>query len=155
MLNLIQGTLEHWLLSRALSGILLRKRIPFYIRGIRGSGDRSMDAYEGRVARTVPQTMSSSPPRDGEVMVSVVRGVFPVQISIHPKFLVPWKPKQNSDVVVIDGSWAGSDGVVVGEDRGSYVVRFTANDNFGEESWDIQFDGNQLATLEPLRVSPP
>jgi hypothetical protein len=110
-----------------------------------------MDAYEGRVARTVPQKMSSSPPRDGEVTVSVVSGVFPAQISIHPKFLVPWKPKQGSSVVVTDGSWAGCDGVVVGEDSGSYVVRFTVHDEDGEESRDISFDGNHLATLEPLR----
>jgi hypothetical protein len=110
-----------------------------------------MDAYEGSAARTVPQTACSSPPRDGEVTVSVVRGVFPVQISIRPKFLVPWKPTQGSDVVVIDGSWVGSSGVVVGEDSGSYVVRFTVNDEHGEESRDIPFDGNQLANLEPLR----
>jgi hypothetical protein len=85
-------------------------------------------------------------------MVSVVvRGVRPVQISIPPRFLVPWEPEVKSDVVVIEGPWLGLEGSVVERNGDSYVVRFTVNDDAGEDSRDVGFEGNQLAPLEPLR----
>jgi hypothetical protein len=110
-----------------------------------------MDIYKDKAARSVPPTTRKSTPRDGEVLVSVVRGVRPVQVSIHPKFLVPWAPRQGSDVVVIDGSWLGFQGIVVGNDGNSYTVRFTMSDSSGEHSHEETFDVKQLASLEPVR----
>jgi hypothetical protein len=144
-------TLEHWIFSAELSAVLKTMRIPFYIRGIRGSGDGSMDNYEGSAARTVPPTACKSTPQEGEVLVSVIRGVRPVQISIHPRYLVPWTPRQGSNVVVIDGSWLGFQGIVVGNDADSYTVRFTMRDSSGEHSHEEIFDIKQLARLDSLR----
>ena len=106
-----------------------------------------MDAYEGKTARTVPPVERKAPPGDGEVIVSVVRGVRPVQISIHPKFLVPWGLVGGSDVVVINGPWFGIAGTIVGEENGSYIVKFTPVD----EPQEDHFGPKQLANLEPLR----
>jgi hypothetical protein len=146
MSELIACALEHWLFSTAVQGHLYGKRIPFYIRGIRGSGDGSMDIYEGKTARTVSPAEWKSL-QDGEVMVSVVKGIRPVRISIHPKFLVPWEPKGGNDVVVIDGPWFGIAGAIVGRENESYAVRFT----LAEDSRDECFEGKQLANLEPFR----
>lgn len=110
-----------------------------------------MDVYEDKAARSVPPTAHKSTPQDGEVLVSVVRGVRLVQVSIHPKFLIPWTPRQGSDVVVIDGSWLGRQGTVVGKDGNSCTVRFTLTDSFGELSHEERFDVKQLAILEPVR----
>jgi hypothetical protein len=106
--------LEHWLFSSVIQGHLQSKRIPFDIRGILGLGDGSMNTYEGNTARTVPPTQCKSPPRDGKVIVSVVKGRRPVQISIDPKFLVLWKPMGSGDVVVIDRDtpWFGIEGTI-------------------------------------------
>jgi hypothetical protein len=151
MSKLNARVLEHWLFSSVIQGHLQRKRIPFDICGISASGDESMKAYEGSTARTVPPTQCKSPPRDGEVIVSVVKGRRrPVQISIDPKFLVPWKPMGSGDVVVTDRDvpWFGIEGTIVRKENESCLVRITPVDETREES----FEANQLAILEPLRT---
>ena len=110
-----------------------------------------MDIYEGMVARTIPLAQCKSTPMDGEVMVSTVKGIHLVQISIPPRFLVPWELEVKSDVVVIEGPWLGLGGTVVERNGDSYIVRFTVKDDAGEDSWDVDFERNQLAHLEPLR----
>jgi hypothetical protein len=130
--------------------ILQRKRIPFYIRGIRGSGNVSMDSYEGKTARTVPQARQRSPPGEGEVNVSVVvkSTKRPQIISIRPKFLVPWEPEKDCDVVVIDGPWFALSGKTVGQDGDIFTVRFTVEGNSMDKGF--KFASKQLANLEPI-----
>ena len=62
-----------------------------------------MDIYEGMTARTIPLAQCKPAPKNGEVMVSVVKGICPVQISIPPKVLVPREPELKSNIVVIEG----------------------------------------------------
>jgi len=106
-----------------------------------------MDACEDKFARTVPVAAQTFQPRDGEVIVSLVRRVHREQISIDPKFLVPLALTGGKDVVVIDGPWFGIAGVIVGRENESYVVRFTLL----EDPRDELFEANQLANLEALR----
>jgi len=106
-----------------------------------------MDAYEDKFARTVPVAAQISQPLDGEVIVSLVRGVCWEQISIDPKFLVPLEPTGGKDVVVIDGPWFSITGIIVGQENESYIIRFMLL----EDPWDELFEANQLANLELLR----
>ncbi|KAH9177216.1 hypothetical protein EDB89DRAFT_1902451 [Lactarius sanguifluus] len=123
------GGQGHWLLSRRVQDIIERKCIPFYIRGL---GDSSMDAHDGNPAKTVPTDQCTLSPQEGEIIMKTVKRARPKQISIHPRFLVPWKPLVGYDVLIIDGSWFGAVGVVKGRQGNSWTVSFTVDDDSRE-----------------------
>jgi len=119
-----------------------------HIRGIKDSGDGSMNQYEGNTARTVTAVERTLTPRDGEVVVTVVQRYQRRQISIDPSFLVPWNTVVGSEVVATNGPFLGLTGVVVGsEGEGMFcTVRPTSTDGPG----DIFFESKNLANLEPI-----
>ena len=135
----------HWLLSDEMQGILENKRIPMHIRSNKGSGDGSMNMYEGNTARTVTTAERTITPRDGEVVVTVVQCYRQRQISIRPSFLVPWDTVVGSEVVAINGPSFGLTGVVVGSEGMFRTVRIP----FTDELRDIYFESKNLANLEP------
>lgn len=85
-------------------------------------------------------------PKDGEIILSVFKHPRPTQISVHPKFLVPWQPVAGDEVVVIKGSWLGTTGVVKAE-QPRCIVTFQLDNDL----WDHQFENSDLAVIESLR----
>jgi hypothetical protein len=139
------STLDHWLLTPQMHRLLQKKRMPFTIDGV--DKHKELYVYSRKTARSVPDNRCDSPPKEGDVTVSMVRGANMVQISIDPSFLVPWEPKEYGEVAVIHGNLLGCSGSIVGEDDGHFIVRFT------EEGMSLNrhFLSKDLAVLEPLR----
>jgi hypothetical protein len=137
----------HWLFSTKIQVLLEVKCIPFTIRA---SGDRSMDVYDGNPARTLPTAQYDSPLQAGEIIVRTTKRARPKQLSIHPRYLVPWKPLVGCEVVVTNGSGLGAVGVVKGRQGDDWTVTFKgASDD--SDAGDFVFKEKDLASLEPLK----
>jgi hypothetical protein len=134
-------------LSDELQGILESKRIPMRIHSIKDSGEESMNECEGNTARTVISSERMLVPRDGEVVVTIVKRHRRRQISIDPSFLVPWDTVVGSEVVAINRPFLGLTGVVVGSEGLVRKVRAT----FADGPRDIYFESKDLANLEPTK----
>jgi len=106
-----------------------------------------MDTYEGNPARTVPIDQRTSSPREGEIIVRTVKHARLHQLSIHLKYLVPWKPLVRSEVVILNGSMFGSVGVAKGREGNDWIVTFTVDD----DSWDFIYEEKDITPLEPLK----
>lgn len=143
------SSLGHWLLSDEMRRLLQTKRIPFIIRGV--DVDPKLSMYQTKTARSVPDAQWDSPPREGEVIVCMVKGSRIMQISIDPKYLVPWNPKEGGEVVVIAGDSVlfGCSGIIVDKKGdGQFIVQFTTEG----DSLKRDFPSSHLAVLEALRV---
>lgn len=88
----------------------------------------------------------TSTPKDGEVILSIFKHPRPTQKSVHPKFLIPWQPVIDDEVVVVKGSWLGATGVVKVDDHPRYVVTLELDNDL----WDCQFEKSDLAVIEAL-----
>ena len=110
-------------------------------------GDRTLDAYDGKPARTVPMDKQTLIPREGKIVVRTVRRSRPEQISINPYYLEPWSPLDGCEVIVTGGSWLSSVGTVKGRQGNDWIVTFTVNDVARE----VIFEGKDLAVLERLK----
>ena len=104
-----------------------------------------MATYEGCVARTVPIDRSTSAPREGEIIVNVIKRSRRKQMSIDPRFLVPLEPVVGSTVVVVAGTFLGMVAVVKEQQDRYYIVTFTV-----DPSREHRFEDKDLATLEDL-----
>ena len=140
--------LGHWVFTPAIQGLLYRKTIPFYIRDTHESADRSLQQYEKATGRTIPEPRYNSPPKEGEVILNVVKRGRSKQISVHPRHLVPWEPVVGGEVVVIKkGSMFGVTGVVSIKTANQWVVTFSVDN----DTKDYIFEENELAALEAGR----
>ena len=88
-------------------------------------------------------------PAEAEVIVTVPRGgkrPGTTQISISPRFLVPWTPTEGSEVLVIDEDQQlfSVTGTVVRKDGTAFVVQFRG----GDISLEKDFTQNQLVIYE-------
>ena len=84
-------------------------------------------------------------PKDGKVILSMFKHPRLKQVSIHPKFLAPWEPVWDSEVVVLNSPLFGTIGHVKEQrEDGKWVVWF-AIDNL---QVDYVFKGKDLATVE-------
>ena len=83
-------------------------------------------------------------PQEGEIIVSVVRRARTQQISIHPRYLVPWQPVDRCEVVITDGHWIGTMGVVKGREGEKWVITFTVDN----DSRDFVFMGKDIVPIE-------
>ena len=135
----------HWIFSPSISTTIQWNTIPFKIRLTREAADADLANYEGCVARTVPIDRSESVPREGEIIVKVIKRNRRKQFSINPKFLVPLEPMVGSTVVVVAGTFLGMVAVVKGQQDTSYIVAFTV-----DPSREHRFEDKDLATLEDL-----
>jgi hypothetical protein len=135
----------HWLFSPSISTTIQGKKIPFQIKHTRESADDALAAYEGCVARTVPIDCCNSLPREGEIIVNVIKRNRRKQMSIHPKFLVPLEPVVGSTVVVVTGTYLGMVAVVKEQLDRYYIVTFMV-----DQSREHRFEDKDLATLEDL-----
>jgi len=106
-----------------------------------------MEAYYGKPARTVPITKRTLTPREGEICVRTVKRTRPEQISINPRYLVPWKPLVGCEVVITCGFWSGFVGAVKGQQGVNWVVTITVDN----DAHDTVFAERELAALEPLK----
>lgn len=101
--------------------------------------------YANCTGRTLPLGSRTMRPKDGEVILSVHRHSRRKEISVRPKFLAPWAPVTGGGVVVVNGPWFGTVGIVMDKrDDGQWVVRFSVDDMYG----DFVFATKDLATVE-------
>ncbi|KAN0123677.1 hypothetical protein V8E53_015899 [Lactarius tabidus] len=98
-----------WLLSADIQAVLERRCMPLNVSGVRGG---ILDEYEGKTVRTMPLAKRKSTPGSDELAVSTVKRGRVKQISINVKFLKPWKPVADGEVVVIEGPSRGTVGTV-------------------------------------------
>lgn len=89
-------------------------------------------------------------PEEGEVALRVLTHFRPKQISVHPRFLVPWEPVVGDQVVIIKGLFLGTMGVAKAQEHARWVVTFSADN----DSWDFRFEQSDLATIEDFRALP-
>lgn len=145
-------TSEHWLLHDRLWHRIQEGQILFHVHGIRGSEGGKLDKYEGKPARTVPNKRRESPlpAADGEVIVHVPKVIVPgnKEISINPRFLVPWPPTEGSVVVVVDvyHECFSFTGTVLRKDGDIFIVEYGCDGLTAEKG----FTGDQLAVYVPL-----
>jgi hypothetical protein len=118
----------------------------FEIRNTHKSGDASVQFYESSTCRTILEENRKETPKEGEVIVLLYKPYCNKQISIHPRFLVPWEPVVGGQVVVIKGLLLGRMGVVKAKarERARWVVTFSADN----DSWDLRFRQSDLAYVE-------
>jgi hypothetical protein len=69
------------------------------------------------------------------------------QISVHPRFLVPWEPVENDEAMVIKGPLLGSTGVVKSKDGSKCVVAFRVDN----DTVDYSIEEGELASIEDLK----
>jgi hypothetical protein len=84
------------------------------------------------------------------VIISIVNGIKIKQISIDPKYLVPWNPKEGGEVVVINRHCQlfGNLGTIIGKkDNGLFTVLFRS----ARMSLELNFSSMDLVVLENLR----
>jgi hypothetical protein len=132
-------TTDFWLFSDEIQRVIEKKCILFHIRG---HSEFGMDAYTGSLARTVPTDQRTlSPAAEDEIVVRTVNRGRPKQISIHPRFLMPWTPLVGSEVVITQGKWLGTLGLVKGRQGDDWIV--------GNESGDFVFEEKDMAPVKP------
>lgn len=103
-----------------------------------------LQQYARCTGKTVPSDRRTLTPRNGEVVLSVFKRPRAKQLSVHPRFLVPWEPVRGGEVVVLNGTWFGIVGIVKDQrDDGQWVLRFAI-----DELTDHVFNGKDLAGLE-------
>ena len=125
------------------------KRIKVYIQNTSQSNNKSLQKYEQSTGRTIPEQQRTLTPKEGEIILRVTVHGRERQISIHPRFLIPWEPVVGDGVVVIKGKWTGTSGVAKEQKGGSrWIVTFTLEET--GESRDYEFMEKDLAAIEPL-----
>jgi hypothetical protein len=97
------------------------------------------------MGRTIPPDRCTTTPKDGEVVLSVVRRKRPTQISIHPRHLVTEEPVVGGEVVVTKGDLFGERGMVKSKGPQGYVVTFQIDD----ARIDFTRRRDELAAIEP------
>jgi hypothetical protein len=116
----------------------------FLIHITHESGDMPLEFYEGLTCRTILEENRKLTPEEGEVILLVCKPYCYQQISIHPRFLVPWGPVVGHQVVVIKGLLLGRIGVVKAKERARWVVTFSADN----DSRDLRFKQSDLAYVK-------
>ena len=86
-------------------------------------------------------------PKDGKIVLSVYKCLCSTQISVHPRFLVPWEPVESDKAVVIKGPLLGSMGVVKSKVGSKCMVAFRVDNN----TVDYSFEEDELASLEDIK----
>jgi hypothetical protein len=125
------------------------KRIKFYIQNTHQSNDKSLRKYEQSTGRTLPERRRTLTPKEGEIVLEVTLRGRERQISIHPRFLIPWEPVVGDGVVVIRGYWTGTPGVAKEQRDGSrWIVTFSLEET--GKLRDYEFIEKDLAAIEPL-----
>jgi hypothetical protein len=116
----------------------------FRIHNTHKSGDELVQFYEGYTCRTILEQNRRVTPKEGEVIVLAYKPYCNKQISVHPRFLVPWESVVRGQVVVIKGLLLGRMGVVKAKERARWVVTFSADN----DSCDFRFRQSDLAYVE-------
>jgi hypothetical protein len=142
----LSGHHTHWIFSSNVHDIIKWKTIPFYIKHTH-SADGVLGAYKGCVARTVPLDWCNSIPRDGEIMVSVIKRGHQKQISVWLMYLMPLGPIIGGKVVVLSGVLLGVVGVVKANQGKNWVVTFKTGDRLADQT----LEDKDLAPLEDFK----
>ncbi|KAH9954821.1 hypothetical protein BGW80DRAFT_1467541 [Lactifluus volemus] len=139
---------DHWLFYPSIHTILQTKRIPFTVSGV--DSNKDLVKYKNKTARSVPERQWDSQPGEWQVIVSIFIGNRIKQISIDPKYLVPWNPKQGGEVVVINSHCQlfGNSGTIIGKkDDDLFTVLFGST----RMSLELNLPSTDLVVLETLR----
>ena len=115
----------HWIFAEAIQERLRKECIPFHVRGLPASS--SHFKIEGLTAKTVPVAGRKIEAQPNEVVVSVYQRRRLTQISLNPKYLIPWPPSKDSKVMIIGSHQLGQVGKVVKLEDGRCLVEPVAS----------------------------
>ena len=124
----------------------MHRAIPFHIKAVAVSDDKSLAQYANQVARTLTYTQRGTEPDppEGKVLVLVAQQSGDKVISIDPGYLKPWEPVVDGEVLVICGVLKGIKGMVKAQVGDRWVITFTVDD----ESQDREFAQKDIVGLE-------
>ncbi|KAI0257722.1 hypothetical protein BC834DRAFT_977075 [Gloeopeniophorella convolvens] len=127
-MTLFRDPQDHWIHTKEIQTLLAYKCLALSIPNT--SGGKS--TARKKSAKTVILAERLFLPNPGEVIVNVVEGRVPTQVSADPRHLVPWPPSVGSEVVIVLGEWVGWVGKVeerIQRETGTawYRVRFDAS----------------------------
>lgn len=115
----------HWLFAEDIQDRLREECIPFHVRGVPASSPHAK--MEGLTVKTVPIARRRMEAQPNEVVVSVFQRGRPTQISLNPKYLVPWPPSKGNNVLIIGHHQIGPVGKLVELEGGRCLVEFAAS----------------------------
>lgn len=116
------------------------RAIPFYIR-VAASDNKSLAKYSNLTARTRTLVDEFLPeeanPPEGEVLVTVARRSGPKTFFIDPRYLAPWEPVVQGEVLVIHGPLKGIVGVAKAREGDQWTVTFKmGRDEFCDQVYE-------------------
>jgi hypothetical protein len=91
--------LDHWLFFPTICTLLQTKKIPFTISCV--DSNKDLLVYKNKMARSVSDVQWNLLLKEREVIISMVRGINIVQMSINPNCFFLWEPKTGGEVMVI------------------------------------------------------
>ncbi|KAH9955200.1 hypothetical protein BC827DRAFT_1271936 [Russula dissimulans] len=127
---------RHWLFAEEIQECLREGCIPFHVRGVPASSLHAK--MEGLTAKTVPIARRKIEAQLNEVIVSVFQRGRPTQISLDPKYLVPWLPSKDNKVLIIRHHQVRQVGKLVKlEDQGCLIKLDASGANASFDELDV------------------
>jgi hypothetical protein len=127
---------RHWLFAEEIQECLREGCIPFHVRGVPASSLHAK--MEGLTAKTVPIARRKIEAQLHEVIVSVFQRGRPTQISLDPKYLVPWLPSKDNKVLIIRHHQVRQVGKLVKlEDQGCLIKLDASGANASFDELDV------------------
>ncbi|KAI0258498.1 hypothetical protein BC834DRAFT_980932 [Gloeopeniophorella convolvens] len=120
----LEGAPRHWLFAEEVQAVLESKRVPFYLRGL--PHNSPLKAQESDSVWMVPPSQRKMEPVANEVVVSITRNRGAEEVSINPRYLVPWDLAPKSDVLVVSDAFIGKTGKLLRMDHGFGFVELHA-----------------------------
>ncbi|KAI0259276.1 hypothetical protein BC834DRAFT_846878 [Gloeopeniophorella convolvens] len=127
-MTLFRDPQDHWIHTKEIQTLLAYKRLTLSIPNTSG-GKSTARKKSAKMVILAERLFLLNP---GEVIVNVVEGRVPTQVSADPRHLIPWPPSVGSEVVIVLGEWVGWVGKV--EER---IQRET-----GTAWYRVQFDAS-------------
>jgi hypothetical protein len=127
---------RHWLFVEEIQECLREGCIPFHVRGVPASSLHTK--MEGLTAKMVPIARRKIEAQLDEVIVSMFQRGRPTQISLNPKYLIPWSPSKDKKVLIIRHHQIGQVGKLVkSEDQCCLIKLDTSGTNASFDELDI------------------
>lgn len=115
----------HWIFAEAIQERLREECIPFHVQGLPASSLHFK--REGLTAKTVPVAGRKIEAQPNEVVVSVYQRRKATQISLDPKYLIPWPPSEDNKVLIIGPHQLGQVGKLVKLEDGRCLVELVSS----------------------------
>lgn len=105
-------------------------------------------SYENCTGRTISLDKQEIPSQEGKIVLQVYKKYKFKQISVHPRYLIPWQPVISGEVIITNGEQLGTIGVVKEEAKEALHWVVTLADN---DSTHITFREADLAQIEAIK----